>query len=150
VLNEITLLLVVTVLVCVTSCQKAAPQPEAQSLEQTGHPWGDEGGKVFKTREDVKAQFPTADWLETQQGEAKFIFCSKDLPAFGNSRIVVHGWVFRSHSNQWESVLTIRLSGVGKVTLSVDPNSGLFSAKGSANNKFMGQSVCTFDLRTAE
>ena len=130
-----------TALFFVTGCQDAAPLPEAQVLG---------GGKVYKTREEVKALYPKAKWLETMQGETSFMFCANDLPAYGNSRMEVQGWVFRRHSKVWESVLSVLLNGVVDVKLLVDPKLGLFSAKGSADNKFKDESVCTFDLRAAE
>jgi hypothetical protein len=78
------------------------------------------------------------------------MFCAYDLPAYGNSRMEIQGWVSRRHSKVWESLLTVRLNGVGDVKLSIDPKMGLFSAKGSADNKFKDESVCTFDLRAGE
>lgn len=105
---------------------------------------------MYKTREEVRALFPKAQWLETKQGETSFMFCANDLPAYGNSRMEIQGWVFRRHSKEWESVLTVRLNGVVDVKLSVDPKTGVFSAKGSADNKFKDESVCTFDLRAVE
>jgi hypothetical protein len=104
-------------------------------------------GKVLKTREDVRTLFPSADsWLETQHGAADFIFCTNPLPSWGNSEIEIHGWVFRSYSKRWEKILFIRADGAGKVLLSIDPKTGLLTARGSVNNEFMNQIVCTFDL----
>jgi hypothetical protein len=130
-----------TALFCVTGCQDAAPLSEAPVLG---------GGKVYKTRDEVRALFPKGQWLETKQGETSFMFCADHLPAYGNSRMVVQGWAFRTYSKEWESVLTVRLNGVVDVQLSVDEKTGLFSAKGSADNKFKDKSVCTFDLRAGE
>ncbi len=80
-----------TGLFCVIGCQDAAHLPEAQVLG---------GGKVHKTREEVKALFPDAKWLELKQGEASFMFCANDLPAYGNFRMEVQGWVFRRRTQQ--------------------------------------------------
>lgn len=138
--KEATLLIGAAALICAAGCQKNdPPKPAARTLEDTGD-------KVLKTREDVKALFPDAAWLEAKQGEASFMFCANDLPAYGSSKIEVHGWVFRRHSEQWEKVFTVRLNGVGGVKLSVDPKTGVFSATGSANNKFKDKPVFTFDL----
>jgi hypothetical protein len=126
----------------VVGCRRSEQLPEL-TLE-------DHGGKVLKSREDVMAQFRSAVWLEAKHGENQFMFCANDLPSYGNSKIDVHGWIFRDYSEQWESVLMVRLTGVLNVTLSVDPKTGLFSAKGSANNKFMNQVLCTFDVTAAE
>jgi hypothetical protein len=143
-LKQATLLLATAALMCAASCQKNdRPMAEAQAL-RTG------GGKVLKTRDDVQAMFPAAKWLETEQGERRFMFCANDLPALANGKMEIHGWVFRRHSDQWETVFTVLLNGVGAVTLSVDQETGLFSAKGRANNKFLDQSVFTFDLRATD
>jgi len=130
-------------LICAAGCQKTASMRMAQAL-------GDAEGKVLKTHEDVKALFPDAEWLESQQAEARFMFCANYLPSYGSSKIDIHAWAFRRHSNQWESVFAVQLNGVGRVTLSIDPKTGLFSAKGSANNQFLDKSVFTFDLRATE
>ena len=110
------------------------------------------GGKVLKTRDEVKALCPGADsWVETEYGGRTFMFCAKPAPSYGSSkRIDIHGWMFRLHSNEWEAFLSVRANGVGQVMLSVDPKSGLFSAKGSANNKFRNRAVFTFDLTATE
>ena len=105
---------------------------------------------MLKTAEDVKALFPDAEWLESQLPEARFMFCANYLPAFGSSKIDIHAWVFRRHSGQWENISLVRLNGVGKVVLSVDPKTRVFSVKGAANNKFLDQLVFTFDLRATE
>jgi hypothetical protein len=130
-----------TMLFCVTGCQDAAHLPKTQILG---------GGTEYKTSEEVRALFPEAKWLEFKQGDTDFMFCANVLPAYGNSRMEVQGWVFRHHSKVWENVLTVYLNGVVDVKLSVDPKTGLFSAKGSADNKFKDESVCTFDLRAGE
>jgi hypothetical protein len=140
-LRELVLRIAATALFCVSSCQDATPLPDAQVFG---------GGNVYKTREEVRAQFPKARWLETKQGDTSFMFCANDLPAYGNSRMEVQGWVFTRHSKVWESVLTVQLNGVVDVKLSVDPKTGLFSAKGSADNKFKDEQICTFDLRAGE
>jgi hypothetical protein len=140
-LNETLLRIGVTALLCVTICQNAAPLPQAQVLG---------GGKVYKTPEEIRVQYPKAKWLESKHGETSFLFCANDLPAYGNSRIEIQGWVFRTYSKMWESVLTVQLSGVVEVKLSIDPKTGLFLAKGNAENKFKDVSVCTFNLRAGE
>lgn len=126
--------------ICVTGCQPAAPKPEERFFR---------GGKAYKTHEEMKAEFPKAQWLEAKQGETSFMFCANDLTAWGVSRMEIQGFVFRRYAKAWENVLTVRLIEVGDVKLSVDPKMGLFSAKGSADNKFKDKSVCTFDLRAA-
>jgi hypothetical protein len=155
--KHVILLMGTVALICAAGCQNNdSPMPETQVRDSSMNiylypPLGEGvGGKVLKTPEDVKDLFPDAIWLETQQGEARFMFCANDLPAYGSSRIDIHGWVFRRHSNQWERVFAVRLNGVGRVTISVDSDAGLFSAKGSANNKFLDKSVFTFDLRATE
>lgn len=142
-LKEIVLQSAAMALFCILSWHCSERFSDAQSLEEGG-------SKVHKTREEVRSLFPRAKWIEINQGEASFMFCANDLPAYGNSRMEIQGWVFRRHSKVWETVLTVRLDGVVDVTLSVDPKTRLFSAKGSADNKFKDQSVCTYDLRTAE
>ena len=79
-----------------------------------------------------------------------FMFCANVLPSYGSSRIEIHGWIFRRHSDQWEEFLSLHTNGVGHVMLSLDEKTGLFSVKGGANNKFMDQAVCTFDLNATE
>jgi hypothetical protein len=105
------------------------------------------GGPMSTARTSTKALFPNADWLETNYAGLEFMFCANDLPAYGNSTIEVHGWAYRQHSAQWESILKIRLMGLGRVALSVDSKSGAFVVKGTANNKFLDQSVLMLDLR---
>ena len=140
-LKKATLRMVSTVIFCITGCQDTAHVPVAQVLGR---------GKACKTHGEVKALFPNAQWLEIEQGETSFMFCANDLPAYSNSSMVIQGWVYRSYSKDWENVLTVRLNGVVDVKLSVDPKTGLFSVKGSADNKFKDVSVCTFDLRAGE
>jgi hypothetical protein len=140
-LKEVILQITAAAFFCVTSCEDCGPLPQAQVLA---------GGNVYKTREEVRALFPKAKWLEFKHGEASFLFCANDLPAYGNSRMEIQGWAFRSPTKVWESVLTVQLNGVVDVKLSVDPKTGLFSAKGSADNRFKDESVCTFDLRAGE
>jgi hypothetical protein len=137
--NRTALLISAATFICVACCQNTVPVTEPAEL-------GNTEGKVVKASEDVKADFPDAEWLETKQDQVRFMFCANDLPSYGESRIEIRGWVYRSYSERWESVLVVQLTGVGKVTLSVDPNTRLFSAKGSANNKFLNESLCTFDL----
>lgn len=106
---------------------------------------------VLKTREDVRALFDTAgSWLEAKHGGAKFMFCANTLPAYGNSTIDIHAWVFRSRSKHWDKLFSIRTNGVGKLGFSVDPKTGGFSAKGAANNKFKNKTVFSFDLNATE
>jgi hypothetical protein len=142
-LKHTTLLMAAAALICAAGCQNDPPIPAPRAVEA-----GE--GKMLKTRDDVKALFPDAEWLQVQLGEEKYMFCANELPSYGNSKIDIHGWVFRRHSGLWESVLTVQLTGVGGVKLMVDPKTCLFSVTGCANNKFLDQSVCTFDLRATE
>jgi hypothetical protein len=111
----------------------------SQELEPIGDPVSD--ARI------IKALFPNAHWLETQHAGLKFMFCANVLPAAGNSKIEIHGWVFRQHSGEWESILKVRLYYIGHVALSVDSKSGFFVVKGAANNEFLDQSVLMLDLR---
>lgn len=107
--------------------------------------------QVLRTRDDLKALFRNAEsWLEAKQGETQFIFCQHVLPSFGCSKIDIHGWVFRSQAHRWERVFAIRINGAGQLRLSVDPNTGVLSATGTANNKLKGKTVFTFELSATE
>ena len=125
---------------------------EKVSVDDEGGPTPDEeGGRALKTREDVKASFDAnASWLEAKHGNTQFMFCENVVPSYGSSKIDFHGWVFRRHSNQWERLFLIRTNGVGGSGLSADPNTGIFSAKGTANNKFKNKTLFTFDLSATE
>ncbi len=137
--NQVLSSVAVFALSCSIGCQKPASLSE-------GRPLG--GGNVYQTRDEVRALCPNANWLETEHDEVSFIFCANDLPAYGNSRMEVRGWVFRPRTREWKNVLTVQLNGVVSVELSVDPKTGLFMAKGNANsNKFKDHTVCTLDLR---
>ena len=93
------------------------------------------------------ALFPKrASWLESEYRGVKCMFCVNPIPAFGNGRDDVHGWVFRKYCQRWEKLLSVRLYCVGNVQLSLDPKTGIFSAKGGANNEFKGKAIFTFDL----
>jgi len=131
------------ILSCAVGCQISAPKYEAVVPETAE-------GKVLKTRDDVRALFPVAEWLEYEHNEGRFMFCANHQPSYGCSIIDVRGWVFRDHSGQWESVFVVQLNGVGGVTLSVNPTTQVFSAKGSANNAFLDQPAFTFDLRATQ
>jgi hypothetical protein len=78
------------------------------------------------------------------------MFCAIDLPAYGNSRMEIQAWAFRPNGKMWERMFTVRLNGVVDVMLSVNPKTGLFSAKGKADNEFKGKSVFTYDLTAGE
>ncbi len=107
--------------------------------------------EVAKSREDVKSLVDTTTpWLEVTFNDMEYMFCAKDLPAYGSSRIELHGWVFRKHSKQWERVFLVRTNGVGRLGLSVDSKNGVFSARGTANNKFKDKKVFDFDLDATE
>lgn len=135
---------VTTVLMWAVGCGANTPKPISLTPEENV-------SRVLKTREDVMALHDTASsWLEAKHGGAKFLFCEADLPAYGSSKIDIHGWVFRSHSEQWESLFSVRTNSVGELELSVDSHTGIFSAKGTANNKFKDHAVFTFDLNATE
>lgn len=146
-LKETSLFMGITALLFASGC---GSYPSAPAQKETGENLLRNSMRFatgYKTREDVKALFPSADsWLETEYGRANFMFCAIILPSWGSSRIDIHAWIFRRHTNQWEEFLSIRTNAVGDVVLSVDSKTGRFSAKGSANNKFANQEVCTFDL----
>ena len=132
--------LAVTTLICTTGCGT-----ETEKSVSTRP--GEKEAQVLTTRQDVKALFGTAhSWIETKHGDAEFIFCENILPTFGISRIDIHAWVFRRHSNQWESLFSIHTTGVGRMVFSIDADTGMFSATGAANNKFKNEAVFTFDL----
>ena len=110
------------------------------------------GGKdAAKSREDVKRLVDTNEpWLETSFNNVQYMFVAEVLPAYGSSKIDLHGWVYRQHLQQWEKILVVRTNGVGAIQLSVDQESGMLSATGTANNKFLGKKVFEFDLNATE
>ena len=107
-------------------------------------------GKLLKTRDDVKARYPkTAVWLETPYDGMDYMFSSYFLWSGGDPWMEIHGWVFPSGSNSWVKFYSVLLR-CGPVKLSVDPKTGVFEAKGGANNKFENKPVCTISLAAAK
>ena len=138
-----TLLTVATLFL--TGCSAYHQQTSSTSIATDGE------NDVAKSREDVKRLVDTVDpWLETSFNNVPYLFVAKVLPTYGSSKIELHGWVFRQHSEQWERVFLVRTNGVGGIELSVDQESGIFSAKGTANNKFRNKKVFEFDLNATE
>ena len=109
------------------------------------------GNDVAKSREDVKRLVDTNEpWLETSLNNMHYMFVAEVLPAYGSSRIDLHGWVYRQRSERWEKMFVVRTNGVGAIRLSVDHESGILLATGTANNKFLGKKVFQFDLNATE
>ena len=137
-------LLITLVMLHLVGC--GANQQTQHSLAAT-----ERGNDVAKSREDVKRLVHTNEpWLETSFNNMHYMFVAEVLPAYGSSRIDLHGWVYRHHSGQWEKMFVVRTNGVGAIQLSVDQESGMLSAIGTANNKFLDKKVFEFDLNATE
>ena len=63
--------------------------------------------------------------------------------------MVVHAWVFRTRPGEWQRVFAVQVNGAPKLKLSVDPKTGIFSAKGSVYSK-PEKELLTFDLNATE
>jgi hypothetical protein len=77
-----------------------------------------------------------------------FMFCVADAgQLWGVQRIVIQGWMSSGDSKVWTHVLTVRLNNVSDVKLSVDPKTGVLSAKDIGRHYFdKDKPICTFDL----
>ena len=142
-LRELTYLAAIAMAASIFGCQQKTQFADAQVLVNN---------KVNQdmTIQDIKSKYPASEWLETQFSDVKFTYCIVDIPAYGSSKTAIYGWVFRDKLNVWESLFNVHLNGVGKVNLSIDSKTGLFSAKGGANNKFLNKDVFVFDLNATE
>jgi len=109
---------------------------------------GEPGGKVLVTPEDVKNIFPDkSKWMEHKRGEHKYLFCIINLTIVTAYKEEVRGWAYRESSKQWAPIFTARLQDTAGVDISVDPKTGIFTAKeGATNSGYKNRSVFSFDL----